>query len=440
MRFRDLAFLVVSNLRRMKLRLALTSLGVVIGTSAIVLMLSLGIGLQANLTAELSDIGAATHINVMGGGMMGPGMGPGAEEAGQLNDRAVKSFEAMEHVDAVLPTTYVQTLQGLKYKRYEAFIGVQGVPMDAFAKFDYALAKGRLPRTSKEIVLGAAIPASFVTGGMGGGPFGGPQTGGPELDLLGKRLIATFMEYPTEAQIAAGTPPEPKETTRKLTVVGILEPSDMQTDQSAYVTIDAALDFNGQDRRKISYESVIVKADSVNSVTDLEKAITEQGYAAFSSQSMLESLKATFLIIQAVLGALGAISMLVAAIGIANTMTMSIYERTREIGIMKAVGASNRQIKRVFLGEAAIIGVLGGLGGLIFSTTVAALANLFVQSLIAAQATGGAGTGTESSFFQIPPWLALFAIVFAAGVGLLSGVLPAVRAANLDPLTALRHE
>ncbi len=141
------------------------------------------------------------------------------------------------------------------------------------------------------------------------------------------------------------------------------------------------------------------------------------------------------------LGALGGIAMLVAALGIANTMTMSIYERTREIGIMKAVGASNRQIKRVFLGEAAIIGVLGGLGGLLFSAAGAALANLFVQALIAADTTtsGMAGTAT-TSFFQIPVWLAVFAIAFAAGIGLLSGVLPAVRAANLDPLTALRHE
>jgi putative ABC transport system permease protein len=438
MRFRDLAFLVVSNLRRMKLRLALTSLGVVIGTSAIVLMLSLGIGLQANLTAELGDIGQATHINVMGG-MMGPSMGPGTEEAVQLNDRTAEGFEAMEHVEAVLPSTYVQTLQSVKYKRYEAFIGVQGVPMDAFRAFGYGLTKGRLPRNNKEIVLGAAVPASFMTGGMGGDPFAGPQQGGPQLDLLGKRLVATFMEYPTEAQIAAGAPPEPKETTRKLAVVGILEPTDMQTDQTAYVTLDAALDFNGQDRRNANYESVIVKADSVNAVADLEKAITDQGYAAYSAQSMQDSLKSVFLIIQAVLGALGAISMLVAAIGIANTMTMSIYERTREIGIMKAVGASNRQIKRVFLGEAAIIGVLGGLGGLIFSATVAALANLFVQSLIAAQTPGG-GMDAPSSFFQIPVWLGVFAIVFAAGVGLLSGVLPAIRAANLDPLTALRHE
>lgn len=434
MRFRDLAFLVVSNLRRMKLRLALTSLGVVIGTSAIVLMLSLGIGLQANLLAELGDLGAATHINVMSGGM-----GPGMEDAMQLNERTVASFEEMEHVEAVLPGVYVQTMQTVRYKRYETYLNAQGVPMDSFEKFGYELESGRLPRSDKEIVIGAAVPASFASGGMLMDPS---SPGNRKLDLLGKRITASLVEFPTEEEIAAGGAPEPRETERRLTVVGILAPTDMQTDSSAYITLDAALDFNDQDARRVTYESVVVKADSVNAVAGVEQTLMEQGFFTFSAQSIQKSLKSTFLIIQAVLGALGAIAMLVAALGIANTMTMSIYERTREIGVMKAVGASNRQIKRVFLGEAAIIGVLGGTGGLLFSATGAALANLFVQSLIAAQsaASGGTGAPTGTSFFHIPLWLALFAIGFAAGVGLLAGVLPAVRAANLDPLTALRHE
>jgi putative ABC transport system permease protein len=437
MRFRDLAFLVVSNLRRMKLRLALTSLGVVIGTSAIVLMVSLGIGLQANMTASLGDIGAATHINVMGGGMM---MGPGMEgEATQLDDRAIEGFASIENVEAVLPSVYVQNMQAVKYKRYETYMNLQGVPMDAFEKFGYELEAGRLPRTSKEIVIGAAIPTSFNASSM---PMGGPGARSPELDLLGKRLVATFVSYPTEDEILKGAAPEGgTETTRKLTVVGILTAADMQTDSSAFVTMDAALDFNNVKRQRVTYENVIVKADTAEHVADIEKTLTDQGFYTFSAQTIQKELKSVFLIIQGVLGALGGIAMLVAALGIANTMTMSIYERTREIGIMKAVGASNRQIKRVFLGEAAIIGVLGGIGGLLFSAAGASLANLFVQALIAGQTATSGGAPTETtSFFQIPVWLAVFAIVFAAGVGLLSGVLPAVRAANLDPLTALRHE
>ncbi|MRR11307.1 ABC transporter permease, partial [bacterium] len=381
--------------------------------------------------------GAATHINVMPNGM-----GPGMEESGQLDDKVVESFETIEHVEAVMPSVYAQTMQQISYKRYQTYMGAMGVPMDAFEEFGYELESGRLPRNSKEIVLGAAIPASFLSGGMGMPVETGGAANGRKLDLLGKRLEATFWEYPSEEEMAKDPMIQPRELTRKLTVVGILAPTDMQTDSTAYLTLDAVLDFNGADRRRITYESVIVKTDTVNAVADVEKQLTDMGYFTFSARSMQESLKSTFLIIQGVLGALGAIAMLVAALGIANTMTMSIYERTREIGIMKAVGASNRQIKRVFLGEAAIIGILGGTGGLIFSATGAALANLFVQSIIASQsaANGGSGAPTGTSFFHIPLWLAIFAIAFAAGVGLLAGVLPAVRAANLDPLTALRHE
>jgi len=435
MRFRDLAFLVVSNLRRMKLRLALTSLGVVIGTSAIVLMVSLGIGLQDNLTASLGDLGAATHIQIMPGGSMGPGM---TEGGGELDEKAIERFAAIEHVEAVMPTLYVGTLQDIKYKRYVTYPPVMGAPMDAFEAFGYELESGRLPRTDGEVLLGAQVSTSFMTGGDG---MGGGTPSRMKLDLQGKRLDATLMEWPSEQELAENPMAEGTARKARLTVVGILKPTDMQTDQSMFVTLDAALDMNNVDRRRMSYESLTVKVDATKNVTPVEKTITDMGYFTFSSQSMLEELNTVFLIIQGVLGALGAISMLVAALGITNTMTMSIYERTREIGIMKAVGASKRQVKRVFLGEAAIIGVLGGLGGLTFSWAGASLANLFVQSMIAANAgsTGGAMPET-SAFFQIPVWLALFAIAFATGIGLLAGVLPAVRAANLDPLTALRHE
>ena len=433
MRFRDLAFLVVSNLRRMKLRLALTSLGVVIGTSAIVLMVSLGIGLQANLTTSLGDLGAATHITVMPGGME-----TGMPDEGQLTDAALERFETIEHVEAVMPMTYVMSAQGARYKRYESYMNIMGVPMDAFEAFGYELESGRLPRTDSEVLLGAAVPTSFAAGGSA--TQAGPS-GHLKLDLLGKRLDLTLMMWPSEEEMQKDPMAQGTERKQRLTVVGILAPTDMQTDQTAYVTLDAAHAMNGATRRTTAYENVVVKADSTRNVTAIEDEISGQGFFTFSSQSMLKELNTVFLIIQGVLGALGAIAMLVAALGIANTMTMSIYERTREIGIMKAVGASNRQIKRVFLGEAAIIGVLGGVGGLTFSWAGAALANLFVQSLIASQAGSSGGVMPETSaFFQIPVWLALFAIVFASGIGLLAGVLPAVRAANLDPLTALRHE
>ncbi len=435
MRFRDLTFIVISNLRRMKLRLALTALGVVIGTSAIVLMVSLGVGLQRSVVASLGDLGAATHINVMGGGFSGPGM----PEPLPLDEKAVAKFEGMEHVEAVMPSVMAM-VQDMSYKKQSASTQVKGVPVDSLKAFGFEVAEGRLPRSDTEILLGDGVPEMFV--GMNSGGDAGDA--GAALDLVGKRIIVTVVKYPSEEEASkspAVAMAEPVEERHKMTVVGVLAPTDAETDMTTFVSLDTALAFNGVSTRRPTYDTVIVKADSAETVAGIEKILTTDGYMTFSARTIQEGLKSTFLIVQVVLGALGAIAMIVAALGIANTMTMSIYERTREIGIMKAVGASNRQIKRVFLGEAAIIGVLGGIGGLVFSSGGAALANLFLQSAIAAQSGGGGGAPPEATtFFYIPAWLAVFAIVFAASVGLLSGVLPAVRAANLDPLVALRHE
>lgn len=431
MRFRDLTFIVVSNLRRMKLRLALTALGVVIGTSAIVLMVSLGVGLQRSVVASLGDLGAATHITVMGGGGF---EGVGMPEVEPLDDKAIARFEAIEHVQAVMPSVMAMTIQDMTYKKTSASTQVKGVPVESLKAFGFEVAEGRLPRNDTEILLGDGVPEMFV----------GTDTGeDPAADLVGKRIIVTVVQYPSEEEVTknpAAATAEPTESRHKMTVVGVLAPTDAETDMSAFVSIDTALAFNDVSTRRPTYDTVIVKADSAETVAGIEKVLTEEGFMTFSARTIQEGLKQTFLIIQVVLGALGAIAMIVAALGIANTMTMSIYERTREIGIMKAVGASNRQIKRVFLGEAAIIGVLGGMGGLAISAGGAALANLFLQSLIASQAGGTGASAEASTFFYIPAWLAIFAIAFAAGVGLLSGVLPAVRAANLDPLVALRHE
>jgi putative ABC transport system permease protein len=136
---------------------------------------------------------------------------------------------------------------------------------------------------------------------------------------------------------------------------------------------------------------------------------------------------------------MGAIALLVAAIGIANTMTMAILERTREIGLMKAVGATNRHVLTVFLGEAAGIGFLGGLGGIIFGWGLGQIANVFVLAYLAGQSVQN-GSPPPTAAVSTPAWLPLFSLVFATIIGLLSGLYPALSAATLSPIKALKYE
>ena len=145
--------------------------------------------------------------------------------------------------------------------------------------------------------------------------------------------------------------------------------------------------------------------------------------------SMRDEMKKETQVIQLILGALGSIALLVSAIGIANTMTMAIYERTKEIGVMKVLGCELSDIKNMFLAEAAGIGFIGGTVGVIISYRLSFLMNKFAGAML-----GG------STVSVIPLWLALFGMGFSTLVGIVSGYVPAVRAVKVTALSAIRHE
>ncbi len=144
-------------------------------------------------------------------------------------------------------------------------------------------------------------------------------------------------------------------------------------------------------------------------------------------------MKSQFAIIQAVLGGIGAVSLFVAAIGIANTMMMSIYERTKEIGVIKVLGCSLKNIKQMFLLEAAFIGLLGGMMGNVLSFLMSAVINFLTRQ-------GATSMGFSSNISYIPPWLVLLSMGFAMLVGVIAGYFPALRAMKLSPLAAIRNE
>ena len=180
------------------------------------------------------------------------------------------------------------------------------------------------------------------------------------------------------------------------------------------------------------YDQAVVEVDDMKNVSEVQKIINDMGFQASSQMDWLEQSQKQSNMVQGVLGGIGAVSLFVAAIGIANTMMMSIYERTKEIGIIKVLGCDMRNIKNMFLLESGFIGFMGGVIGILLSYGISFIANKFLS--------GQFLVGIEGDLSRIPPWLSLAAIGFAIFVGMAAGFFPALRAMKLSPLAAIRNE
>lgn len=417
---------VLANFARRKVRLALTSLGVVVGTSAVVLMVGLGVGLQVNAEMTFNKPGAATRVQVYSTVDKGePGRSPEAVVLGReprvLDDDAAKEIGSLPAVRKVTPSLQVPT-DDVSFKRHSAPVSVIAVDDRAVADLGGSLASGRWPARAKEVVVGSAVPGAFLESTDRQRP--GAQSLGT-VDLLGETL--TF-----KSKLGSPEGSESAIRSSRVRVVGILEPADENVDRSIYVPLAVAQRLadpaNGSRRQ---YSEAVVQARSPEDVAMVTRDVMELGFIAFSQREVVDQSGRVFRLLQLGLGGIASIALFVACIGIANTMTMATYERTREIGIMKAVGASSQQIRRMFLAEAAIIGAGSGLIGLLFSMALAALVNFYVRHN--SQLPAG-------MLFQIPAWLSLSAVLFATTVGVAAGMVPASRAARLNPKMAIRHE
>ncbi|HCR84760.1 MAG TPA: ABC transporter permease, partial [Lachnospiraceae bacterium] len=189
---------------------------------------------------------------------------------------------------------------------------------------------------------------------------------------------------------------------------------------------------SGKPYRQFVYTSATVQAENLEDVDELSAAIRNMGFQVTTNAEYMDSMKKQFAMIQALLGGIGAVSLFVAAIGIANTMMMSIYERTKEIGVIKVLGCSLKNIKQMFLLEAAFIGLIGGIVGNILSFGMSFIINLLTG--------GGSAVELDGNLSYIPPWLVLASMAFAVFVGMAAGYFPALRAMRLSPLAAIRNE
>lgn len=432
----DIFSMAYKNLMRRKARTFLTVLGVLIGTTAIIVMISLGIGQTETTKRMIEQWGSLNQVEVNAGYISADGEG-----AVVLNDEAIENFKAMEGVVAVVPQIQLNNGLDTKWGKMMGYLQVYGIEPSAMEQLEYKLGGGRFLQEGDRnaIVLGYQVSDNFYDPDAAGDRWGPDYVYDPEaiyqttLSMLNARLSATATNYETDR-------------TKKINieVVGVLSRENAGASWYAYMPIDTvrqlqkftARESEKKNKNKNMYSSVIVLTDDVEHTKAISQNLKDQGYYAYTIADSLDGIEQQSKVSQAILGGIGAITLLVAAIGIVNTMIMSIYERTREIGIMKVIGATFTDIRLLFLTEAGLIGLFGGLIGLALSFGLSHLINTVGAGFLG----GGGDVATEAvSLSVIPPWLVVFALVFSIMIGVLAGIYPANRAVKLSPIEAMRN-
>lgn len=451
MRFLDLLTMSINNLRRRKVRTALTVLGVVIGTASVVVMVSLGIGLNALMMEMYSSYGSMTAIEIYNYG--NNGNNGTSDNPLYLTDDTVKEFLRIPHVTSASPVLETNVI--LKQGVYETNTSINGVTREFMEQIP--LGQGKLPdpkSTEMEFIYGNAVVQWFQNSKTGKGYWDTQEL--PDIDYMNKPM---FVIFDTDAYYQSrsggsgdGTPVKaPKKYL--IRTAGVVEGGIDDYNSYAYgvyTDIDQLKTqlkkiykknpIPGQPTNKkgkpysyFIYNQAYVYVDDMENVTTVQKAITDMGFQANSQMEWIEQSQQTYNMIQLVLGGIGAISLFVAAIGIANTMMMSIYERTKEIGVIKVLGCDLRTIRNMFLLESGFIGFMGGVIGVAISYGIGFIMNHFLG-------IGQIMTGQAGDISRIPLWLAAAAVVFAIFVGMAAGFFPSLRAMHLSPLAAIRNE
>ena len=433
----DLISLVIENLGRRKGRVVLTAIGVVIGTAAIVVLVSLGIGLQQNATSRLFGIGDLTQIQVSpkypeyeGGVDFGP-TGPPVEK--KITTDTLAEFAAIPGVVAVVPTDGLMGGLMLSYNRLEGWVGVTGIGIDDLGALGLTVERGVNTLEKGTAVIGSLVTSNF----MDPRPRPGKEPP-PHPELLEQSVDVYLLKWDPETN-------QEIRKRAKIRVVGVLPEKRNWIDHNIYVRLDEVTAWNEWflgtriNRQKDGYNQVTVKVDDAKHTLDVADQIKAIEFNAYTDQTYVQGLNSFYTILQATFGGVGAIALLVAAIGIANTMAMAILERTREIGLMKAVGATNKDVLSVFLGEAAGIGFVGGVGGVILGWSAGQVINVLALVYMAGQ-SAQQGMPPASVAVVTPLWLLGFTLLFAVIIGLLSGIYPALKAATLIPINALKYE
>jgi putative ABC transport system permease protein len=459
----DIIIMGLKNLYRRKARTFLTILGVIIGTAAIIIMISIGLGIKSIFIQSVSQYGSLTMINVYptSGGQQQSG-GNYVKGNAQLTDKSVNQMSSLKNVIAAIPS--LQTDARLISGKYVNNVSIRGVKTEHMKYLDIKTSEGRILQKGDEfnLVFGVQIGMNFYNPKQNNNNMNYSNTNKiPKVNVLKDKIILTVdstygdNKAPVFEESGVIQPTKPKAKQHRINVVGIIKEGNYDNDYQVYMNLDTVKKimkekeaFNkasnpgmsGFNNNQNGYQNLMVKVDKTEHVKAVQDEIKKLGYDAYSPIDSLTEVEKISNIIQLVLGGIAAISLFVASLGITNTMIMAIYERTREIGVMKVIGAQISDIKKMFLFEAAMIGLLGGIVGTVISFIISyGLNNVLASSFMSTLGQSGS-PDMKMKMSIIPIWLVGFALVFTTIIGIVSGYYPAKRATKLSAIEAIKIE
>jgi putative ABC transport system permease protein len=456
MTLRDTFGLSLRNLAQSKLRTALTALGVSIGIASLTGMVSLGVGLQDQIVGRFLKSGLFDSITVLSaslpagrgtfaargglrGGLRGSAGPTASGAASKLNDEALRQISALENVREAYPNLRLPV--EVKFGGFTQMVTASGVPMSAKAEGAFqTLSHGaffsdesdnaciltldmakQIAEQDTGTLIGKNLTLAYAASRGSANESEAPQFLRIQRVEIPCRIAGIVERDPGPLQVGGPA------------ISGVMLPMRLaQTIDGEIVTDPQSLLRNPSGPK--TYSSITVKVKQARYTQAVEEQIRRLGYPVFSANDALRGANVAFIILDIILSLIGSIALAVSSLGIVNTMMMSILERRREIGIMKAIGAGDADIRRIFLIEASVIGFAGGIVGIALGWGIGRVVNIAANIYIQSQG------GTSGTLFSLPFWLTAGALIFSIVVSLIAGGYPASRAARLDPIHALRHD
>lgn len=405
----------------------MTILATTMGCSFLIVLASIGFGLQGSIMDEATSYQSLTEISIYGK--------EEPNENQRLSTEDVNVIEQTEHVAAVLTTDYLSSGVTVSLnKEYEGMTPVELINMDKAEQANVKLLEGDYPISKDEVIVGYDFREVLIDQDeRPSSTEQDDQIPTYEGELLGETIQVTLQDLESGDEVE----------TYEFTIVGVKEEPtrDWIEDNGLYISQEWKEEFltvtNDAEERFDTFDNVAAHVGNIEHVESVTSALKEHGFYVYSISEEISNMNLFFNAFKAGLIFVGTIAVLIASIGIFNTMTMAVTERTHEIGVMKALGANPAHIKKMFLMESAYIGIIGSIFGVLISYVVSYAAN-FIIPLILESVTDT--PEIDFVFSSIPIELVIISVLISVGVAMISGYRPASKATNVNVLSALRRE